>query len=292
MSARDPAAAIAFEQSVIVPMGGALTFNTGSGPNPGGLLGQPWIAVDRSDGPMRGNVYMLCSVDPSGIDPQDVHFVRSSDGGLTWSTPVRVNDTTAAGSWQWFGTLGLAPNGRLDAVWCDTAASGQVNRSEIRYASSSDAGATWSASVSISQVFDSHAGWPNQNKMGDYFQLVSDDVGTSLAYSATFNGEQDVYFVRVGDFDCNGNGTGDGMDIALQSSLDLNADSIPDECQCLGDVSGDLRVDLDDLAFVLAVFGTRGGEPEFDPSGDPNDDGEIGLADLAIVLSGFGLPCP
>ena len=63
-----------------------------TGPNPVGLLGQTWVATDHSDGPTRGNVYMLCSVDPSGPDPLDVHFVRSEDGGSTWSDPVRVND--------------------------------------------------------------------------------------------------------------------------------------------------------------------------------------------------------
>jgi hypothetical protein len=103
LSARDPTVPIAFEQAVTVPMNGTLTFNTGNGPNPDGLLGQPWIAVDHSDGAARGNVYVLTSLDPTGADPQDVHFVRSTDGGATWSQPVRVNDTTAAGTWQWFG---------------------------------------------------------------------------------------------------------------------------------------------------------------------------------------------
>jgi hypothetical protein len=292
LSARDPTVPIAFEQAVTVPMNGTLTFNTETGPNPDGLLGQPWIAVDHSEGAARGNVYVLTSLDPTGADPQDVHFVRSTDGGATWSQPVRVNDTTAAGTWQWFGTLGIAPSGRLDVVWCDTAASGQLNLSEIRYSFSADAGLSWSPSVPITQIFDSQVGWPNQRKIGDYYQLVSDDVGASLAYAATFNGEQDVYFLRIGDYDCNGNGVGDQTDILLRRSFDLNEDGVPDECQCLGDLNADLRVDLEDLSAVLAVFGSVHGDPEFDPTRDADDDGQIGLSDLAIVLSGFGLPCP
>lgn len=292
ISARDPSQAIAFEQTRTVAMGGTLTFNSGSGPNPGGLCGQVWVDVDDSNGPHRGNVYLLCSVDPTGNDPQNVHFVRSSDGGATWGNPIRVDDDPAATAWQWFGTMDVAPNGRIDAVWCDTRASGQVNISEVRYSYSTDAGTTWSPSVAISAPFNSHLGWPNQNKIGDYFQLVSDNVGTSLAYAATFNGEQDVYFVRIGEFDCNGNGIADVLDIGLRVSSDLDGDEIPDDCQCLGDRDGDLTVDLNDLALVLAAFGTVVEGPGFNTAADANRDQVVSLSDLAIVLSGFGTDCP
>ena len=64
-------------------MGGSIAFSS-SGPNPVGLLGQAQVAVD----PARTNhVYMLCSVDPPGADPLDVHFVRSTDGGRSFSAP-------------------------------------------------------------------------------------------------------------------------------------------------------------------------------------------------------------
>jgi hypothetical protein len=35
-------------------------------------------------------------------------------------------------------------------------------------------------------------------KIGDYYQLVSVAGGAYLAFSATFNGEQDVYLLRLG----------------------------------------------------------------------------------------------
>ena len=47
-------------------------------------------------------------------------------------------------------------------------------------------------------------GYPNQNKIGDYFTIVSDNTGGNVAYPATFNfnaargqHEEDVYYVRV-----------------------------------------------------------------------------------------------
>jgi hypothetical protein len=232
-SARDPLANVVFEWGRPLDMGGAMRLGGGlSTPNPDGLLGQAWIALDRSGGPNDGNIYVLCSVDPAGVDPLDVNFRRSTDGGATFGTPVRVNDDPFASTlWNWFGTMSVAPNGRIDVVWLDNRDSGQPNIHALFYSCSTDGGVSWSANQKISPPFDSHAGFPNQNKLGDYYDMVSDDVGASLAWAATFNGEQDVYFTRIGDWDCNVNGVPDSVDIATMQSQDSNGNGIPDECE-------------------------------------------------------------
>lgn len=177
-------------------MGGAMGFS--AGPNPGGLLGQAWVAVDRSSGPRRGWAYLLCSVDPSGADPLDVRIARSRDGGRTWDASVRVNDDpTGSGRWQWFGTLGVAPDGRLDAVWYDTRNDTTVNRSAMYYSFSLDGGATWSKNIQITPEFSHFVGYPRQSKLGDYIDIQSDRDGVRVLFAATFNNEQDVYFVRI-----------------------------------------------------------------------------------------------
>jgi hypothetical protein len=199
---QDPTQPAAWDFSLTVSLDGSLAFSTG--PNPAGLLGQNWIAVDHSDGPTRGNVYMLASVERSSTpDPMDVMFSRSTDGGQTWSAPVRVNDDPTTSAWQWFGTMSVAPNGRIDVVWLDTRndATGGY-QSELFYSYSTDAGVTWSPNVALTPPFDPHVGWPQQNKMGDYFDMVSDEFGANLAYAATFNNEQDVYYARIGDPAC------------------------------------------------------------------------------------------
>ncbi|MFQ5738393.1 MAG: hypothetical protein ACE5JX_05230 [Acidobacteriota bacterium] len=193
--ATDPGSAPSFRGRV-VDLGGSMGF--GGTPNPDGLLGQATVAVDNSSGPRRGMVYILASVDPPGPDPLDVHLIRSRTRGVFWSMPVRVNDDPVDnGAWQWFGAISVAPNGRLDVVWNDTRNSGQDDVSELTYAWSFDGGRTWSPNVPVSPPFNSRLGWPNQRKIGDYYDLISDDSGANVAYSATFNGEQDVYFVRV-----------------------------------------------------------------------------------------------
>ncbi len=230
LDAQDPSVIPSFEPAVGVDLGGTLSGGFDYGPNGFGLLGQLEIDVDRSTGTSRGNVYLLGSVFPYGND-LDVMLARSVDGGLTWSSPVRINDDPIGnGAWQWFGTMSVAPNGRIDVVWNDTRNTGVDNLSELFYSYSVDEGLTWTQNVPVSPIFDSYVGWPMQQKIGDYYGMVSDDLGVNVAYAATFNGEQDIYFLRIGPSDCNGNGVIDADDIANLTSDDCNGNAIPDEC--------------------------------------------------------------
>ena len=228
--AKDSGVTPTFPVVSVVDLDGFL--DVSAGPNPGGLLGQLWITVNHAAGPSHGDVYVCGSVSRSSVaDPLDVMFTRSTDGGQTWSASVRINDDVILTNWQWFGTMDVAPNGRIDVVWNDTRANLLgANLSELYYAHSEDGGVTWSVNEPVSPVFNSHIGWPQQNKIGDYYDIVSDNAGANVIYSATFNGGQDVYYVRVG-LDCNTNGVLDEIDIAAQTSPDANNNDVPDECE-------------------------------------------------------------
>jgi len=191
-----------FDRVTQVNMGGSL----GSGGiNPAGLDGQCFLAIDRSGTATNNNIYMLASVVPPGRSTTDVMFVRSTDGGQTFSAPRRINDDPVnPNKWHWFGTLSVAPNGRIDSVWYDTRNAANNTDSQLFYSWSTDGGLTWAANVAISNTFNPFEGYPNQSKIGDYITIVSDDTGGNIAYSATFNfnpsrgqHEEDVYYVRV-----------------------------------------------------------------------------------------------
>src|SRR5215471_6149717 len=191
-----------FDRSTPVNMGG---FIGSGGINPAGLDGMVFLAVDRSGTATNNNIYMLASVVPSGRSTTDVMFVRSTDGGSTFSAPRRINDDPAdPNKWHWFGTFSVAPNGRLDAVWYDTRNAANNTDSQLFYSWSTDGGVTWAANVAVSDSFNPFEGYPNQDKIGDYITIVSDNTGGNVAYSATFNlnpssgqHEEDVYYVRV-----------------------------------------------------------------------------------------------
>ena len=179
-----------------VDLGGTMIVGPPNGSS--GLLGQPWIVADQS--PARaGWVYVLCSVQTKS-DPLDVMFIRSSDGGHSWSKPVRVNDDPVGNhAYQWFGTMSVAPNGRIDAVWNDTRGSADSTKSALYYSYSNDGGMTWSPNEQASPVWDSALGGFQTffTKVGDYYQMISHDSGADLAWAATFNGGHDIYYMRI-----------------------------------------------------------------------------------------------
>jgi len=196
-NAKNGAVVPTFDRSTAVNLGGDIVF--GEPINPEGLVGQVFVAVDRSGTSTNNNVYMLASVQPSGFtNGSDVMFARSTNGGITFSAPRRINnDAVNHAKWHWFGTLSVAPGGRIDVVWYDTRNSPNNVTSQLFYSFSIDGGNTWSPNVAVSNLFNPFIGYPNQQKIGDYITVVSDDDSANVAYAATFNGEEDIYYVRI-----------------------------------------------------------------------------------------------
>jgi hypothetical protein len=165
--------------------------------NPAGFH-QIWLDIDRTDKERRGWVYTLWG--DSRNDESDVYFARSTDGGFNWETGFRVNDDPPGnGAYQWMVAMAVAPDGRIDATWYDTRndPGDPLPESELFYSFSIDGGDHWSPNRRISEKFDTTIGYPSQDKIGDYNQIISEDSGVNIIYAATFNGGQDLYFMRV-----------------------------------------------------------------------------------------------
>ena len=191
-----PGSTILWNDSVPVYMDGFIGFG---GINPDGIVGQVNIEAGKNNLLGQSNVYLLASlVRNSILDPSDVIFSKSNDGGLTFSAPIRINDDLSEINNQWLGTISVAPNGRIDVVWLDTRDDiTGMDLSALYYSYSINQGNTWSVNEKLSDSFDPHVGYPNQNKMGDYFDMESDNIGAHLAWANTLNGEQDVYYSYI-----------------------------------------------------------------------------------------------
>ena len=80
----------------------------------------------------------------------DVFFSRSTDDGISWSTPVEVNDTPSTDTTkQFYPWLAVDPFDRIHVVWHDTRAGGRIGQ---YYAYSTDFGTTWSRNYRASDT--------------------------------------------------------------------------------------------------------------------------------------------
>jgi hypothetical protein len=165
------------------------------------------------------------------------------------------------------------------------------------------------------------ASWIEEQELHASDGVIGDDFGGSVAFSGDnavigarledtsgYESGSAYMFVGLSGDDCNGNGLADTCDILAGTSADCQPNGVPDECDIAdgtsedanengipdecevfpGDVNGDGDVDLNDLALLLAAYGTCAGDSDFDPRADFDDSGCVDLTDLATLLAHYG----
>ncbi|WP_199514206.1 sialidase family protein [Nucisporomicrobium flavum] len=154
------------------------------------------LAVDQSRGPRRGTVYVTYhdgsarqKPDPAGFCNAsatycfgDIQVVRSTDGGTTWSAPVRVNnDDPALGIDQWFPAVDVDSTGAVWTTYYDRRRDDRNFLIDTFVARSGDGGATWSNRRATATQFPPVTGWQdvvvNPAYMGDYIAIATDATG-------------------------------------------------------------------------------------------------------------------
>jgi hypothetical protein len=147
----------------------------------------PTLAVDNSPGPFKGNIYVVYSNNNS-LDGADVSFLRSTNGGLTFSPPISINSRPGNDRPQWFPFATVdKTTGRLHVFYYDQGVDKSGHLTEVSHLYSNDGGTTWSAPAPLTDR-PFKAGWGNdtsQPNLGDYNHAVA-DMGTFFAaYAAT-----------------------------------------------------------------------------------------------------------
>ncbi len=114
----------------------------------GSQTGMGWTPEGGPNG-----TFVLAYAATPGDSPKagrtDIVVRRSTDGGVSWTEPVAINDDDPSdGYTSFYPQLDVAPNGRVDVVWQD-------NRQltdyliAVRSTYSTDGGATWAPNVGI-----------------------------------------------------------------------------------------------------------------------------------------------
>ena len=139
----------------------------------------PVMAVDISSGAYSGNIYIVwTNVGIPGTNTgtnKSVYIIRSSNGGTTWSTPVRVNQGLFAdGKEAYFPWISCDPEtGVLSCVFYDDR-NVSSTQCEVFTAYSTDAGNTWT-DFRVSDVAFTPAAISGLagGYMGDYLGITS-----------------------------------------------------------------------------------------------------------------------
>ena len=106
----------------------------------------------------NGVVHLVYAQKGAGSDAGDVYYIRSTDGGVTFGAPFKLNtDSTTRPQWQ--PNISVSPNGTVLATWYDgrdAASCTKGNAAVPCYAmysrKSTDNGATWLADEALSDV--------------------------------------------------------------------------------------------------------------------------------------------
>lgn len=104
--------------------------------------GLPVTKCDLSGGPHHGTIYVNWTDQRNGSEDTDVWLAKSTDGGFTWSAPIRVNDD-APGKHQFFTWMDIDQvTGWLWFVFYDRR-NYNDNRTDVYLAVSMDGGETF-----------------------------------------------------------------------------------------------------------------------------------------------------
>ena len=119
--------------------------------------------------------YVYDSRNTANGDPANVFYIRSTDGGVTFSAPLQLNtDTTTKAQWQ--PNLSAAADGSLLAVWYDERQATQtcvkgntgVPCYQMWGRKSLDGGVTWQPDEAFSDVVSPLPGQPDGSIVTEY----------------------------------------------------------------------------------------------------------------------------
>lgn len=144
-------------------------------------------------------LYIMFAEDPDGpgSDECDIFLIKSTNAGLTWSAPVRVNDDSTLND-QILPWMDVKPDGTIDAAWYDRRNDPIDLLWDVYFARSTDGGATFSANVKLSDNNFATPNTPVGKWFGEYLGLVVDTTHAYVVFTSSLTDtDGDVYFDKI-----------------------------------------------------------------------------------------------
>ena len=189
---------------------------TPPGNYPEGVQMLKWSAEGGSQGTLHV-LYEDKPDQPAGRADRDIYYVRSTDGGRTWSPPKKLNDDVDPGALRLQVTpnLDVSPDGRVTAAWWDFRDDTGAFTNDVYATWSTDNGETWAPNVKVTdQPINRRLGvWSNGSDMRGPPAIASAEEYTIFGWDDTRNGtelapSQDI-FARSVQFKALGGGGND-----------------------------------------------------------------------------------
>lgn len=156
---------------------------------------KPWVVADTTSGPTAGNLYIGWT--QFTLSASDLLFSRSTDGGKTWSAPLKLNSASGLprddnGALEGFQGV-VAPDGTLYTIWDD--------RDGIMMAVSHDGGRTFSKDRRIIPAGPGYFGVVGVSRSNGFPQIGMDPHSGRLyvSWSDYTNGDVDVFVASSSD---------------------------------------------------------------------------------------------
>jgi hypothetical protein len=156
----------------------------------------PSIAVDRTDGPSSGRIYVAWFSHHEGRGDTMLSW---SDDGQTWSEP-RVMRDHAGDHDQFMPAIGVGPDGTVDLSFYDRRWDPANHLFDLAYTYSVDGGQTWAPTFRVTEVSSDEQWSHHQNGMvflGDYIDIDSSPGQAHLVWVDTRNQVADVFIATV-----------------------------------------------------------------------------------------------
>ncbi len=150
--------------------------------------GLPVTKCDVSGGPNKGTIYINWTDQTNGANDTDVWLVKSTDGGDTWSAPIRVNNDPP-GKQQFFTWMDIdQTNGNLHFVFYDRRNYNDT-QTDVYLAYSTDGGNTFTNTQISESPFV-----PNANVFfGDYTNISVHNNVVRPIWTRLHNGNLSVW---------------------------------------------------------------------------------------------------